>query len=122
MITPIPRRRPWKLAKELITLDHLSEGRIILGAGIGNPDVEYSLFSENPSLKTRAKKLDEGLEIIDKMCIGESFSYDGNQYTILEEKISPGSVQKPRITTGSQALRVTRLLLGGLLDGMVFFP
>jgi len=99
MITPIPRRRPWKLAKELITLDHLSRGRTILGAGIGSPDWEYTLFSENPSLKTRAEKLDEGLEIIAKMCTGKRFSHSGNQYTVLEEEIGPGSVQNPRIPT-----------------------
>ena len=97
MVTPIPRRRPWKLAKELITLDHLSNGRVILGAGIGLPDWEFTLFGENPSLKTRAEMLDEGLEIISKMCMGERFAYNGNQYKILEEQISPGSIQRPRI-------------------------
>jgi len=44
MITPIPRRRPWKLAKEITTLDHLSAGRVIVGVGLGVPaDAEYGL-------------------------------------------------------------------------------
>lgn len=99
MVTPVPRRRPWKLAKELITLDHLSKGRLILGAGIGSPDWEYTLFGEDPSLQIRAEKLNEGLEIIAKMCAGNRFSHSGNQYTVLEEEVGPGSVQKPRIPT-----------------------
>jgi Luciferase-like monooxygenase len=95
MVTPVPRRRPWKLAKELITLDHLSNGRIILGAGIGDPDWEYTLFGENPNLRQRAKKLDEGLEIVSQMCSGE-IEYHGTQYDIQKEEIGPASLQKPR--------------------------
>ena len=96
MVTPIPRRRPWKLAKELITLDHLSGGRIVLGAGIGNPDWEFTLFGEDPSLSVRAEKLDEGLEIISQMCSGE-IEYYGKHYEVQSEKIGPASLQKPRI-------------------------
>jgi alkanesulfonate monooxygenase SsuD/methylene tetrahydromethanopterin reductase-like flavin-dependent oxidoreductase (luciferase family) len=96
MVTPIPRRRPWKLAKELITLDHLTNGRILLGAGIGNPDWEYTLFGENPNLRTRAQKLDEGLEIISQMCSGK-VEYNGKHYAVQKERIGPRSLQKPRI-------------------------
>ncbi len=46
-VTPLPRRRPWKLARETVTLDHLSNGRLILGVGIGAPpDPEFSGFGE----------------------------------------------------------------------------
>lgn len=108
MVTPIPRRRPWKLAKELITLDHISNGRIILGAGIGNPDWEFTLFGEDPNLRKRAQKLDEGLEIISQMCSGE-VEYIGKHYTVQNVEIGPLSLQKPRIpvwiagTYGSKA-------------------
>src|SRR5207248_1558424 len=44
LITPLPRRRPWKLARETVTLDHLSGGRLVLGAGLGFPPDEYNLF------------------------------------------------------------------------------
>jgi alkanesulfonate monooxygenase SsuD/methylene tetrahydromethanopterin reductase-like flavin-dependent oxidoreductase (luciferase family) len=37
MVTPLPRRRPWKVAREAVTLDHLSGGRLILGIGLGGP-------------------------------------------------------------------------------------
>src|SRR5215470_285056 len=47
MITPLPRRRPWKLARETVTLDHLSAGRLILGIGLGtNFYGEYAGFGE----------------------------------------------------------------------------
>ena len=40
MVTPLARRRPWKLARETVTLDHLSGGRLILGVGLGSPPEE----------------------------------------------------------------------------------
>src|SRR5689334_5299872 len=47
MITPVPRRRPWKLARETATLDALSGGRLNFGAGIGYPpDLEFGAFGE----------------------------------------------------------------------------
>ena len=36
MVTPLPRRRPWKLARETVTLDHLCGGRLVLGVGLGS--------------------------------------------------------------------------------------
>ena len=48
MITPVARRRPWKLAKEVTTLDLLSRGRVILGVGLGDPArAEFGLFGEH---------------------------------------------------------------------------
>src|SRR5215469_9994995 len=48
MVTPLPRRRPWKLARETVTLDHLSGGRLVLGVGLGSDyDGEYSAFGES---------------------------------------------------------------------------
>ena len=47
MVTPLPRRRPWKVARETVTLDHLSNGRVIFGAGLGAPaDVDFEWFSK----------------------------------------------------------------------------
>ncbi|MHA1331665.1 MAG: LLM class flavin-dependent oxidoreductase, partial [Candidatus Hodarchaeales archaeon] len=64
-ITPLARRRPWKLARETVTLDHVSEGRLILSVGLGHPpDAEFSAFDEESNAKIRAQKLDEGLDIL----------------------------------------------------------
>ena len=44
LITPISRRRPWKLAREILSLDHLSNGRLIVGVGLGAPDYDFESF------------------------------------------------------------------------------
>src|SRR5207342_948276 len=60
-ITPLPRRRPWKLAREVTTLDRLSRGRAILGVGLGTPiDAEYGTFGEPTDPRILAERLDEG--------------------------------------------------------------
>lgn len=97
MITPIPRRRPWKVAREMVSLDHLSDGRVILGVGLGNPPTEYSKFGEDPRAHIRAEKLDEGLDIITGLWSEESFSYDGKHYKLKEVNFEPKPIQKPRI-------------------------
>lgn len=64
-VTPIPRRRPWILARETASLDQLSGGRLILGVGLGDPpDLEFAQFGEEPDNLIRAAKLDEGLDIL----------------------------------------------------------
>ncbi|PYT57202.1 MAG: LLM class flavin-dependent oxidoreductase, partial [Acidobacteria bacterium] len=63
----VPRRRPWKLARETGTLDHLSNGRLILAAGLGAApdDGGFSKVGEATDLKTRAELMDECLAIVD---------------------------------------------------------
>jgi alkanesulfonate monooxygenase SsuD/methylene tetrahydromethanopterin reductase-like flavin-dependent oxidoreductase (luciferase family) len=97
MVTPLPRRRPWKIAREMVSLDHLSKGRIILGVGLGNPPNEYSKFGEETRASIRAEKLDESLEIIKGLWSGEEFNYIGKHYTINEVVFLPKPYQKPSI-------------------------
>lgn len=81
-VTAPPRRRPWKLASETVTLDHLSNGRLILGAGLGDTeseDVSFSHFDEELSLPERASMLDEALDVLTGLWSGEPFSYHGKQ-------------------------------------------
>jgi alkanesulfonate monooxygenase SsuD/methylene tetrahydromethanopterin reductase-like flavin-dependent oxidoreductase (luciferase family) len=98
LITPLPRRRPWKVAREALSLDHLSRGRLILGVGLGAPpDVEFEYFSEESGSKIRAQMLDEGLDIITGLWSGEPFSYQGTHYQIGEMTFLPKPKQEPRI-------------------------
>lgn len=98
LVTPLPRRRPWKVAREALTLDHLSKGRLILGVGIGAPpDVEFGYFGEECDAKIRAAMLDESLDIITGLWTGKPFSYTGKYYQIEEMTFLPKPKQSPRI-------------------------
>jgi probable F420-dependent oxidoreductase len=98
MVTPLPRRRPWVVARQAATLDHLSGGRVILGVGLGYPaDTEYEAFGEDADDKVRAEKLDESLAIIDGLWSGEEFSYSGKHFRVTGAKFAPRPVQQPRI-------------------------
>ena len=60
MVTPLPRRRPWKLAREAASLDELSDGRLILGVGIGDPPEEFSRFGDEPDPGSGPASLTKG--------------------------------------------------------------
>jgi hypothetical protein len=99
MITPLSRMRPWKLASETVTLDHLSNGRVILSVGLGATDTGFEAFGEQTDRKTRAGLLDEGLDILTGLWRGQPFQYDGKHYHIRESNFlpPPPPVQQPRI-------------------------
>ncbi len=98
MITPLARRRPWKLAKEIATLDHLSDGRVTLGVGLGEPaDLEFGNVGDDPTGKGRAERLDEGLEVLDSLLRGETVNHAGKHFQIRDTRIAPGCVQRPRV-------------------------
>ena len=98
MITPVARRRPCKLARELATLDQLSGGRVILGVGLGAPDdTEFAAFGEDADQKVRAEKLDEGLAILDGLWSGEPLRFAGKHYDLDAVAFHPTPLQTPRI-------------------------
>jgi len=98
MITPLSRRRPWKVARETVTLDHLSNGRFILPVGLGEiSDGGFSNVGEELDRKKRAQMLDESLDIINGLWSGEPFSYNGEHYQIKEMTFTPKPLQSPRI-------------------------
>lgn len=98
LVTPLARRRPWKVARETVSLDVLSGGRLILGAGLGDPvDAEFSRFGEESEATARAGKLDESLAIVAGFWTGEAFSYVGRHYRVEEVTFLPAPVQSPRI-------------------------
>ncbi len=98
MVTPVPRRRPWKLARETVTLDHLSRGRLILGVGLGYPpDAEFELLGEDPDDRVRAAKLDEGLEVLTRLWSGEVVDFEGEHFRVRDTQFLPAPLQRPRI-------------------------
>jgi alkanesulfonate monooxygenase SsuD/methylene tetrahydromethanopterin reductase-like flavin-dependent oxidoreductase (luciferase family) len=99
MLTPISRMRPWKLASETVTLDHLSNGRVILSVGLGAVDTGFGEFGEVTDRKIRAELVDEGLDILTGLWRGQPFNYDGKHYHVRENKFfpPPPPMQQPRI-------------------------
>jgi alkanesulfonate monooxygenase SsuD/methylene tetrahydromethanopterin reductase-like flavin-dependent oxidoreductase (luciferase family) len=98
LVTPITRRRPWKVAREIVTLDHLSNGRMVLGVGLGDfRGKEFKDFGEVDDPTTRGEMLDEGLDIIAALQGGEEFGYSGKHYGIKSTVFNPKPVQQPRV-------------------------
>jgi len=83
LVTPLSRRRVQKLARETVTLDHLSAGRLVLGVGLGSDrNGELEPFGEVVDARERARLLDQGLERLTGFWDGE---------------FEPPPVQRPRI-------------------------
>lgn len=96
MVTPVARRRPWKLAREITTLDHLSGGRVIVGVGLGwPPEDEFGAFGEPTSSAEHAAMLDEALPLLDSFLRGDRVDHDGDHYRV-HAHLSPSAVQTPR--------------------------
>ena len=97
-VTPVARRRPWKLARETVTLDHLSGGRLILSVGLGAPpDADFADFGDESDARIRAQLLDEGLAILAGLWSNKPFHHQGKHYQIRETTFHPPPVQQPRI-------------------------
>ena len=98
LVTPIARRRPWKLARETVSVDRLSNGRLTLGVGLGDPSQwDFGFFDEVTDARIRAHKLDEGLDVLTGLWTAQPFSHQGQQYNVKEVTFRPTPVQSPRI-------------------------
>jgi alkanesulfonate monooxygenase SsuD/methylene tetrahydromethanopterin reductase-like flavin-dependent oxidoreductase (luciferase family) len=97
MVTPLPRRRPWKFARETVSLDYLSAGRMIVGVGIGDALAEFKNLGEVADPKTRGAMLDEGLQVVNGLWSGKPFSFVGEHYTVKDAQFLPATLQQPRI-------------------------
>jgi alkanesulfonate monooxygenase SsuD/methylene tetrahydromethanopterin reductase-like flavin-dependent oxidoreductase (luciferase family) len=97
MITPLPRRRPQKLARETVSIDHLSKGRLILGVGSGGSAGEYANMGEAETPQERGALLDEGLDILTRLWSGEEVNYVGEHLRVTGATFLPVPVQQPRI-------------------------
>lgn len=98
MLTPLPWRRPWKLAGQAATLDQLSAGRAILAIGLGAVDTGLGSYGEVTDKKVRAELLDEGIDVIDALWSGTR-TFDGAHHQIdISSAIydGPKPVQQPR--------------------------
>jgi len=98
MVFAPTRRRPWKFAREALTLDHLSKGRLILPVGLGaTDDGAFGNVGEPTDLRTRAELLDETLAILHGLWSGLPFAFEGQHYRFGPMTFRPRPVQQPRI-------------------------
>jgi alkanesulfonate monooxygenase SsuD/methylene tetrahydromethanopterin reductase-like flavin-dependent oxidoreductase (luciferase family) len=96
MITPVPRRRPVTLARELSSLDHLSQGRVTFGVGIGGDGAgELSGTGEQVDDAVRGAMLDEGLSVLSQAFTGQPMAHRGEHYTAVGPALLPTPVQEP---------------------------
>ena len=93
----LARRRVGKVARESVTLDHLSGGRLIVGAGLGSLAAEFASFGESADPRRRAAALDESLSALTALWRGEPVTFHGEHVTIDDVTMLPVPVQRPRI-------------------------
>jgi alkanesulfonate monooxygenase SsuD/methylene tetrahydromethanopterin reductase-like flavin-dependent oxidoreductase (luciferase family) len=104
LVTPVARRRPWVLARQVTTVDHLSRGRGVLGVGLGVPsDAEYAAFGEPADSERHAALLDEGLEVLDALWSGDAVNHAGDFHRLDGVRFLPRPVQQPRVPIWSAA-------------------
>jgi alkanesulfonate monooxygenase SsuD/methylene tetrahydromethanopterin reductase-like flavin-dependent oxidoreductase (luciferase family) len=108
LVTPLARRRPVKLAREAVSLDHLSDGRLILGVGSGSGPWEYDYLGDEPKPEVRGAMLDEALDLLAKLWTAEPVLHAGRFYRfhgdggpgqpeVAPTPFLPAPVQVPRI-------------------------
>ena len=96
LVTPLTRRRLQVVAKHLITLDHLSGGRVTFAIGLGEPAAaDFADFGDEAEPRTRGAMLDEGLAVLDQLLRGAQVDHDGKHYHV-KAHLKPGPVQQPR--------------------------
>jgi alkanesulfonate monooxygenase SsuD/methylene tetrahydromethanopterin reductase-like flavin-dependent oxidoreductase (luciferase family) len=98
IVTPPARRRPWKLARETMTLDRLSGGRLVLPVGLGTlDDGAFGNVGEPTDARVRAERLDESLAILEGLWSGKPFRFEGRHYQFGPMTFRPTPLQQPRI-------------------------
>lgn len=99
MVTPLPRRRPVKVARETATLDQLSGGRLTLGVGLGSDRFgrEFSATGDETDDRLRGSMLDECLEVLSAAWGGDEVHHHGRHYTVDGISFLPRPVQRPGV-------------------------
>jgi alkanesulfonate monooxygenase SsuD/methylene tetrahydromethanopterin reductase-like flavin-dependent oxidoreductase (luciferase family) len=96
LLTPVARRRPEQLARQVATLDSLSGGRMIFAAGLGGPiEDEFGSFGDATDPAVLAERLDEGLELLTRYWSGEPVNHRGRHYQVYDVTLLPATVQRP---------------------------
>ncbi|MFC9650194.1 MULTISPECIES: LLM class flavin-dependent oxidoreductase [unclassified Streptomyces] len=112
LVTSPNFRHPVTLAKDLISLDDVSDGRITLGIGAGGTGFDATVLGQEPwTPKERADRFAEFVPLLDRLLTEDSVTYDGTYYSAVEARDIPGCVQRPRLpfavaATGPRGMRL----------------
>jgi alkanesulfonate monooxygenase SsuD/methylene tetrahydromethanopterin reductase-like flavin-dependent oxidoreductase (luciferase family) len=97
MVNALARRRVAKVARESVTLDVLSGGRLVIGAGLGSLPTEFTAFGEAADPKVRAARLDESLGLLEALWTGQPVEFSGDHLTATGVSMLPRPLERPRI-------------------------
>ncbi len=112
LVTSPNFRHPVTLAKELISLDDISAGRITLGIGAGGTGFDATVLGQEAwSARERADRFDEFVPLLDRLLTEGAVTGQGRLYAAHEARNLPGCVQQPRVpfavaATGPRGLRL----------------
>ncbi|MYR56515.1 LLM class flavin-dependent oxidoreductase [Streptomyces sp. SID625] len=112
LVTSPNFRHPVTLAKELISLDDISGGRVTLGVGAGGTGFDATALGQEPwTPRERADRLAEFVPLLDRLLTEDAVSYEGDFYSAHEARNIPGCAQRPRLpfavaATGPRGLRL----------------
>jgi alkanesulfonate monooxygenase SsuD/methylene tetrahydromethanopterin reductase-like flavin-dependent oxidoreductase (luciferase family) len=105
-------RHPALLAKEVATVDHISNGRLIVGIGAGYYEPEHTMFGLYlPETKELIARFEEAVRLIDQLLRNDTSSFEGRYYQTREARMRPGPVQRPRppLLIGGKGRRMLRI-------------
>ncbi len=117
-VTPVARRRPHVLAHQVATLDRLTGGRVIFGAGLGGSPSEYGKFGEPTDPSVRAEMLDEGLDLLRRLWSSDEVTHHGTHYTVDGVTLAPGPLQQ-HVPIWIGGNRPASLLRAARFDGWI---
>jgi alkanesulfonate monooxygenase SsuD/methylene tetrahydromethanopterin reductase-like flavin-dependent oxidoreductase (luciferase family) len=100
-------------------LDQLSDGRVIFGAGLGGVPQEFTAFGEEDDAQIRARRLDEGLEVLNRFWSGDVVTHRGKYFTVEDVTLAPLPVQRPRVPIWIGGESRAALRRAALWDGWI---
>jgi F420-dependent oxidoreductase-like protein len=105
-------RHPALLAKQAVTVDHISNGRLELGLGAGWYKPEHRMYGiAFPAAGRLVERFEEAVQIVDRLLRSDVVTFEGKHYTLREAQFRPGPIQKPRprLTIGAHGPRMLKL-------------